>query len=448
MEITFFGAAREVTGSCSLIDTGKTRVLIDCGMFQGYSVAHQRNSDVFPFDPKSLDAVILTHAHIDHIGRYPKLVKDGFQGRCFVTHPTRLLCRLMWRDAAQVMKSDARRHHHPAAYTPQHVDPAFQTLHGMGYGTKIKISEDFHFTLRDAGHIFGSAFVEVDINGKRIVFSGDIGNDNVPILRQTQTMEPADLVVCESTYGDRVHESFDERSDQLKDALEGVIKKKGVLMIPAFSLERTQEILYELNEIIENHEVSRMPMYLDSPLAIKVLPIYHQFPEYYDKEAAALAKHDDFFRFPGLHITRKANQSRAIDKVKPPKVIIAGSGMMHGGRIMRHLVQYLDSYDNTLLVTGFQANGTLGRQITEGANRVHIDHEDVHVRAEIRKLEAYSAHGDQLKLLRWLKSGGSDPEKIVLNHGELGAMEVLADHCRKSMDSKVVIPGEGETVTL
>lgn len=449
MKITVYGAAREVTGSCTLIETDRSRVLVDCGMHQGHSVAYQQNVSPFPFDPRSLDAVILTHAHIDHIGRFPKLVKDGFRGRCFVTPPTRLLTKLMWRDAAHVMKDDARTHKRSPAYRPADVEPAFELLHGIDYGTKVKVNEDFRFSFREAGHIFGSAFVEADIEGKRVVFSGDLGNRNVPILRELQPMnKTADLVLCESTYGDRLHVSKEKRTELLKKELLAVIERKGVLMIPAFSLERTQEILYELNQLVEGNQVPTVPIYLDSPLAIRVLPVYEQFPEYYDRAASELSEHDDFFQFPGLHITRKADESQAIDRVKPPKVIIAGSGMMHGGRIMRHLVQYLDDPNNTVLVVGFQAAGTLGRNIKDGATRVHIDHEDVDVKAQVHLISAYSAHADQEHILEWLKGGPADPKMVVLNHGELGAMEVLAGHIRGKMDSEVVIPSPGETIEL
>jgi len=448
MKITFYGAAREVTGSCYLIETAKTRVLVDCGLFQGGSVAFDRNQKPFEFDPKTLDAVILTHAHIDHIGRFPKLVKEGFSGRAFCTHPTRLLSKLMWIDAEHVMKDDARRFGKMPLYGPEEVWQAYDCLHGVEYGTEVTVSDDFRFAFRDAGHIFGSAFAEIDVEGKRLVASGDIGNDNVPILRPTEAMNPADIVIMESTYGDRVHENIKERSRLLKKALVDTIRQQGVLMIPAFSLERTQEILYELNEMVEKRQVPRVPFFLDSPLAIKVMPIYRQFPEYYNREARELAAKDDFFDFPGLKITRRPEESRNISLVPPPKVIIAGSGMMHGGRIMHHLVEYLNNPRNTVLVVGFQAAGTLGREVMEGANRVHIDHEEILVKAHVEAIGGYSAHGDQPKLLNWLVSGKSKPSKVILDHGEIGAMEVLAGHIRQGKGIETLIPGFGETMEV
>jgi metallo-beta-lactamase family protein len=443
MKITFLGAAREVTGSCILLESAKARVLIDCGLFQGGSVAFERNIKPFGVEPATLDAVILTHAHIDHIGRFPKLVKEGFGGRAFVTHPTRLLAKQMWMDAEHVMRDDARRFGKAPIYGQEDVWKAYDLLHGVEYGTPVRIADDITFHFRDAGHIFGSAFVEMDIEGKRLVCSGDIGNENVPILRPTEPMDPADIVIMESTYGDRVHEDPRTRSKLLKKAVVDTVKRRGVLMIPAFSLERTQEILYELNEMVEGGQLPRVPIFLDSPLAIKVLPIYHRFPEYYNRQARELSKTDDFFQFPGLQITRKAEQSLAIASVPPPKVIIAGSGMMHGGRIMHHLVDYLNNPNNTLLIVGFQATGTIGREVLEGANRVHIDHEEILVKAKVEAIGAYSAHGDQLKLLNWLVSGKTKPKKVYLDHGEISAMEVLAGHIRQGKKIETVLPEFG-----
>jgi metallo-beta-lactamase family protein len=448
MKITFHGAAREVTGSCSLIETPTTRVLVDCGLIQGSGNSFDRNRAPFPFDPSSIDAVILTHAHIDHTGRIPKLVKDGFKGRIFATHPTRLLSRLMWQDASRVMKDEARRYKRPPLYLPKDVNPAYDLVHGVPYDTTIRVSNDFSFCFREAGHIFGSGFIEADVYGTRLVMSGDLGNDFVPILRPTASIVEGDVVVMESTYGDRVHEDPQHRAERLKAAVIENFNKKGTLLIPAFSLERAQEILYELNNLVESKQVPATKTFLDSPLAIKALPIYHQFSELYDKEAAELkASGDDFFKFPGLTITKKPDESRAILDVPRPKIIIAGSGMMHGGRIMHHLVDYLNDPKTTLLVVGYQSAGTVGRQISEGAKTVQIDHEEVQVQAKVEIIGSYSAHADQNKLIKWCTSGRKLPKKIYLNHGEPHASEELAQKIRDQFSLDVAVPANADTFT-
>lgn len=448
MKITFHGAAREVTGSCTLVETPTTRVLIDCGLFQGNGSSYERNHAPFPFDVSTIDAVVLTHAHIDHIGRLPKLVKDGFDGRVFATHPTRLLAKLMWQDAAHVMKDEARRYKRPALYLPKDIPRTYDMLHGVPYDTTVRISNDFSFRYRESGHIFGSGFVEADVYGTRLVCSGDLGNDFVPILRPTARIVQGDVVVMESTYGDRVHENPKERGARLKAAVLDTAKRKGTLLIPAFSLERAQEILYELNLLVESKQVPAMPTFLDSPLAIKALPIYHQFSEYYDTEAASLkASGDDFFKFPGLEITKKPAESRAILGVPTPKIVIAGSGMMHGGRIMHHLVDYLNDPDTTVLVVGYQSAGTIGRAITDGAKVVRIDHHEVPVHAKVDVIGSYSAHADQEKLLKWVTSARKLPKKVYLNHGEPHASEALAQKLREAYALDVAIPASGDGFT-
>lgn len=448
MKITFHGAAREVTGSCTLIETPTTRVIVDCGMMQGSGNSGERNKAPFPFEPSSIDAVIMTHAHIDHTGRIPKLVKQGFKGRIFATHPTRLLSRLMWQDAAHVMKDEARKFKREPLYRPADVAPAYDLVHGVGYDTTVRISNDFSFTFREAGHIFGSGFIEADVYGTRLVMSGDLGNDYVPILRPTARIVDGDVVVMESTYGDRVHDDPKMRSARLKQAVLDNHKQKGTLLIPAFSLERAQEILYELNEMVESKEVPATKTFLDSPLAIKALPIYHQFSEYYDKEAAMLkASGDDFFKFPGLEVTKKPEESRAILDAPRPKIIIAGSGMMHGGRIMHHLVDYLNDPKTTLLVVGYQSAGTVGRAISEGAKTVRIDHEEVDVKAKVEIIGSYSAHADQNKLMKWVTSGRTLPKKVYLNHGEPHASEELAGKLREQFNLDVAVPAIGDNFT-
>ena len=315
----------------------------------------------------------------------------------------------------------------------------------MDYDTEVRVSDDFTFRLREAGHIFGSAFVEIEAAGKRLVFSGDLGNDQVPILRGTASLPDAgaDAVIMEATYGDRLHDAPEQRSRRLADAVRDTVARRGTLLIPAFSLERTQEILYELNGLVENKLVPPVPFYLDSPLAIKVLPIYKEFSKYYNSEAASLKNAgDDFFVFPGLHITKSPDESRAIEEVPSPKVIIAGSGMMHGGRIMHHLSSYLNDPNTTVLVIGFQSAGTVGRKISEGAEHVTIDHVPVEVHAKVDIISAYSAHADQAKLLRWVTSGKTEPKRIFINHSEPKAAAALSEKLRteKLLDVTVAEP--------
>lgn len=415
-------------------------------MFQGGRASYERNLESFPYDPKSIDAVILTHAHIDHTGRIPQLVNAGFSGRIFATHPTRLFCELLWRDAAHVMKDDARRYDRPILYHPKDVGPAYELVHGVDYHLKVKVSDDFSFVFRDAGHIFGSAFVEAEVSGVRLVFSGDLGNDFTPILKPTERMIEGDIVVMESTYGDRIHEDASTRSEKLRRAVQETVGRGGTLLIPAFSLERAQELLYELNGMVERKLVPPVPIFLDSPLAINALKIYHQFPQYYDHEAAALRQAgDDFFKFPGLHITKQPDESREIVEFAPPKVIIAGSGMMHGGRIMHHLVDYLNDPKNMVLVVGYQSAGTIGRSVLEGAKKVHIDHHEIMIRAQVEAIGAYSAHADQNKLIDWVVSGLNPPKQVYLNHGEPHASDALADAIIASKNLNVAVPRSGET---
>ncbi len=443
MKMTFFGAAGEVTGSCTLIEHEGFKFLVDCGMFQTGQDVYARNAQPFPFDAEEIQAVILTHAHIDHIGRVPQLVRRGFSGRIFATMPTRLLAKFMWQDSASVLKGTAKKRNLEPLYERHDISAAYDLVHGVSYGTRVKIADGVHATFRDAGHIFGSSFVELEVGDKTIVFSGDIGNDNVPILRDTEAISHGDVIVLESTYGNRKHEDALFRVDRLKKAVVDAVNRKGTLLIPAFSLERAQEILYELNGLVENGELPRVPFYLDSPLAIRVLPIYKQFEELYDRDAKELKDAgDDFFKFDGLHITKSPEDSEAIKKTPNPKVIIAGSGMMSGGRIMRHLADYLDDSKTTVLVVGYQAAGTVGRALKEGAKRVKIDHEEVDVRAGIEIIDAYSAHADCDKLFGWAQSGGK-PKLVILNHGDDEPREAMVKRFSEiGVETKMPHPGE------
>jgi metallo-beta-lactamase family protein len=447
MHITFYGAVGGVTGSCELIDTGRSKVLVDCGLFQGSREAHDMNAEPFPFNPSELDALILTHAHVDHLGRIPYLVKQGFAGRIFATHPTRLLAKLMWQDTADVMRSDMVHYHRVPLYRRGDVGPAFDLVHGVGYGVPVRVTDDVTATFRDAGHVFGSSFVEIKAGERRLVFSGDLGNDHAPILRDTESITAGDVVVMESTYGNRRHEDARFRVDRLKKAIEDTVRRRGVLLIPAFSLERTQEILYELNGLAENGELPPVPIILDSPLAQRMMPIYRQFTEFYDRDAKELRDAgDDFLVFPGLEATKSPEESHAIKDRPKPKVIIAGSGMMHGGRIMSHLTDYLGDPQTTVLVVGFQAAGTVGRALTDGAERVTIDHETYEVKAKVEVIGSYSAHADADKLVRWVTSNGK-PRLVVLNHGSDEARAALAERLRGE-GIEVRLPQLGDAIEV
>ncbi|MEA3249903.1 MAG: MBL fold metallo-hydrolase [Patescibacteria group bacterium] len=445
MKLTFFGAAGEVTGSCTMLDTGKARILVDCGMFHGHE-AGKKNHAKFLFDPKSLDAVLLTHAHLDHIGRLPRLMKEGFRGSVFTTDATRQLTKYMWEDAAKVQAEETEGSGDGPLYDSRDIAKTFKLLRGVTYGESLTLPGGIKARFRDAGHILGSAFIELNVKGAHFVFSGDIGNDDVPILRNTEPLKSADVVVMESTYGDRSHESSASRADLLKQAVTDVVKRGGVLMIPAFSLERTQEILYEMNGMVEGGALQPIPVFLDAPLATDILPVYRRFPEYYDNEAyVTMLAGDDFFRFPGLKVTRRGRESFGIDNVKPPKVIIAGSGMMGGGRIVRHMARYLPDKRNMLLVVGFQAEKTRGRRIVEGKKTIEIDGAKVAVNAEVRRIDAYSAHGDKDKMLRWLGTSKKEPNMVFLNHGERDSSEALAKLVRQeNTGTESVVPVMGE----
>ena len=428
MQISFHGAAREVTGSCSLLTSGKNKILIDCGMFQGTQFNEAKNSDPFPFNPKELTSVIITHARLDHVGRLPLLIKGGYAGHIYATPPTAELTRLILEDALEVMIYNKRKFGSPILYESTDIANVIAQMKTVDYHQPYELP-DLTFEFHDAGHIFGSAFVEIRAEGRRVVFSGDVGNVNVPILRDTEILpDDIDVLVCESTYGDRLHESPMERQELLQGLISQAIGRGGTLMIPSFSLERTQELIYDLNDLIDRkHKLPRVPIFLDSPLAIDATKIYRKFPEYYDAEADRLVKRgDDLFEFPGLAMTETREESKHINQILGPKIIIAGAGMMNGGRIIHHAMRYLSDERNTLLIIGYQAQNTLGRKILDGESPLEIMGEKIPVRCHVKAIGALSAHADQNKLLDWIGGGTSIPKKVLINHGEPNASEELA----------------------
>lgn len=426
MRISFYGAAGEVTGSCSLLEASGQKILIDCGMFQGSNFNEGKNLDPFLFDPRELSAVLVTHAHLDHVGRLPVLVKNGYAGFFYATAPTIDLTEITLRDAYHIMAYDHQKFGRPILYAPEDIAALLGQFKTAEYGEELARSE-IKIIFHDAGHIFGSAFIEIQAEGKKIVFSGDIGNVHVPILKDTESLPTQlDALVSESTYGDRLHESSAERQTIIEQLISRAIGRGGTLMIPSFSIERTQELIYELNDLVDHfHKLGRVPIFLDSPMAIDALKVFHRYPRYYDAEASRFLRDgDNLFDFPGLVTTHSREESMKINHTPGPKIIIAGSGMMNGGRILHHALRYLSDPKSTLLIIGYQSPGTLGRQIQEGKSPVTVMGEKVEVRCEVKTIGALSAHGDQNKLASWI--GAASPKKVYLNHGDPASSETLA----------------------
>lgn len=449
MKLHFFGAAHEVTGSCHMIESSQGNFLLDCGMFQGSDFNEAKNHDEFPFDVKSLKAILVSHAHLDHIGRIPKLVKDGYNGPIYMTKATVELAKLIWEDAHQIMKYENEKFQAPVLFELEDIEAAYALCQGVDYDTWHKI-QGIDVIFYDAGHIFGSAFIEVRTDGKAVIFSGDVGNANAPIVRDTENLPEMDVMLCESTYGDKIHESIEDRDAMLLDVIKEGVSRGGTIMIPAFSLERTQELLYKLH-LMSEHDKSlpNVPIYLDSPLAIDAIAVYKKYKEYYDADAKEENREgDDFLTFPQLRITRTRDESKKINDSHGPKIVIAGSGMMNGGRIVHHAFRYVGDPKSTLVIIGYQAQGTLGRRLYEGAEKVKILGQEIEVKCKIKAIGAFSAHADQVKLLGWIKNCKMKPKKLYCVHGEPEAATVLAHKIRDQFGINTFVPEFGENVEV
>lgn len=449
MKLTFHGGAGEVTGANYLLESGSTRILIDCGLHQGANFCEKHNWEPFSYDPKTVNAVFLTHAHIDHSGRLPKLIKDGFRGTVYSTPPTRDFANLLLLDSEHMLIEAAERFKLPTLYGVREIEELMAHWKGLKYHEFVQIGP-FKITLYNAGHILGSTSYLVECEGRKIVFSGDLGNSPAPIIGPYELFKEEDEIdycIIESAYGNRFHEPVPEGA--IEDVIEGAVKAGGVLMIPAFAMERTQKLLFEINELVENGRVPRIPIYLDSPLAIKVTEVYKKYPEYFDAETRNLLKGDNMlFDFPGLRKTLTADESKSINNAPAPKAIIAGSGMSTGGRILHHEKRYLPDPKSTILFVGYQSKGTLGRQILEGAGSVRIHGEMVPVRCRKAVIEGYSAHADQRQLLEWLYPMRFSLKKVFTVQGEEEGSDILAKRIVNDLAVKAEVPKIGSEYDL
>jgi metallo-beta-lactamase family protein len=448
MKLTFYGGVGEVTGSNYMLESGGEKILIDCGLHQGSHYAERLNFEPFPYDPKTISAVLVTHAHIDHTGRLPKLFKDGFRGNIFSTPATKDFSELLLLDSENILFKEAEREKKPPLYTVDDVNRAMGIWRKIDYHVPLVVG-NFKAEFFDAGHILGSAFIKIEADGKSIIFSGDLGNSPAPIIQPLEKIEDPDYCLIESTYGDRIHEDVDKRQEMLEDAIENTVKAGGTLLIPTFAMERTQEILYHMHQLFKEGRIPRVPVFMDSPLAIKLTAVYKKYESYFNKETYAIAKTgDDILNFPGLRLALTTEQSKDINGVPPPKIIIAGSGMSNGGRILHHELRYFPDPKSAVLFVGYQAMGSLGREILDGASEVKILGEKVPVRCKKIVIPGYSAHADQPHLIDWLRPMRKNLKKVFVVQGESESGGVLAQKITDELAILAEVPKPEEKVEL
>ncbi len=448
LKLTFCSGAGTVTGANFLLEGNDKKFLIDCGLIQGEKLADDMNWEPFPYDASTIDILFVTHGHVDHIGRIPKLISEGFNGRIISVVPTKEITEVMLADTAHLLLRD-EEHNLDKIYSAENIKRALSLWETLSYGQKLNVDHGFQFSFKDSGHILGSGMLEIIYNNKKIVFTGDLGNSPSPLLPDTEQIKNVDYLIMESCYGDRNHEHRDERKKKLEDVMRDNYNHKGTLIIPTFSLERTQELLYEINSLVENKIIPEMPIFLDSPLSIKLTDIYLKYDKYFNSTAQKILRGGDkLFTFPGLRETMETEESKAILQVSPPKIIIAGSGMSNGGRILHHEKNYLPNKNNTILLTGYQTAGTLGRLIHDGAKKVRIMGEDVVIRANVAIIDGYSGHKDSDHLVEFVENTAKTLKKVFVVMGEPKSSMFLAQKLRDNLGVNAKAPTSGESVIL
>lgn len=474
MKLKFCGATRTVTGSCFYVDTGEYKFLVDCGAFQGSDDIDRLNYEPFPFDPSQLDAIFLTHAHFDHSGRIPILIKQGFTGRIICTQPTRDLVKIVLLDAAKIQleqyekwQAKSKREERvdnsseegslyeqrAPLFTEEDVEAMSELIDVYPYGSSVHIEKDFEFRMRDAGHILGSAIFEFWVKTKegrerKLVFSGDLGQPGARIVRDPDLIREADYVICEATYGNRLHKSKDETILEFLSILKQAQEQNANVLIPSFAIERTQELLYEINLFVENKILENLEVYLDSPMASRATEVFKQYPTFYDDDARRLLdKGDDPFHFPGLVTTDSAEESKRLIN-KKGVVIIAGSGMCTGGRIVHHIKNNIENENTHMVFVGYQVAGTLGRNLVDRAQEIRVMGQTLQVNAQIHTLGGFSAHGDQRDLRYWLRGFGHSPKKIFIVHADEEIAIGFASNIKSELGVEVDIPKLNEEFEL
>lgn len=449
MRLTFHGAARTVTGSKYLLDCGPRRILVDCGIFQGERKDETRFNHL-PFDPFEIDYVLITHGHLDHCGLLPLMAKEGWAGKVISTPATRDVARFILFDSAKQM---TRAYGEPEyTFTAEDVERTLAQWHAVPYGKVHDLGDGISLRFHDAGHILGSSSVEVAVRRdgqiKRVVFSGDLGRYDMPIIRDPAKIPGAEVLLIESTYGDRTHDTAKNR-DRLKETIKEVAANKGHLLIPAFAIGRTQALLYELNALLEKGEIPKVPVYLDSPLGINITNTYRRHEDCFDEHTKKLlSKGDAPFDFPTLTETTHWMESQKIDQRPGPAVVIAGSGMINGGRILGHVKNLIGDPKTMILIVGFQAHGTLGRKLLEGAETIWVENRELPVRAKVKTINGFSAHGDRDELCRWLGDFGKKPETIFCTHGEPAAVDALASTIKDRFGVGATAPAIGDSIEI
>jgi len=465
IKLNFFGAAKNVTGSCYYLEANGKRFLIDCGLYQERDLKPRNWAD-FPVPPNTIDAVLLTHAHLDHCGRIPKLVKEGFDGTIYATSATAEIATIIMQDSAHIQEEDIkhkkRRHEkqgkkspfpYVPLYTKEDAEKAKSLFNKVKYAQPVTIGEGITAEFREAGHVFGSSSIRISITQdgetRTILFSGDVGRWDLPIMRDPHQYESADYVLIESTYGDRIHGEVKDIPGELERIINETVEAGGNIIIPSFALERTQELLYHLNGLVNEKRIPLLPVFVDSPMAIKITDVFKKHPDLFDDETMEqLRAGDEPCDFPRLEMSRTVDQSKAIAHVKGSAIIIAGSGMCTGGRVKHHLKANIDRPESTILFVGYQSFGTLGRLILDGRETVRLFGEEYEVKARIEKISGFSAHADQNELYQWISSIKQAPRKVFITHGEEKQAEAFGKFLTEKTGWNCVIPDYEQEMML